>query len=514
RSGESEYFINAKAVRLRDIHELFMNTGVGREGYSIIGQGKIAEIISRKSDERRTVFEEAAGIAKYKYKKEEAQKKLLAVEDNLVRVADIVGELESRVGPLEKESAKARAYLELYEQKKEADISLWLYDMQALKAEITELEDALKLSKNDHERACALLDELEGQSEHLYMLSQEYQAKTEELRNKAASIAQERMRLEGESKVAENEISHINARLDENADAAQLQSQQLEQAKARLALTQTALEDARARHAEAEAVCEQDRLAMEEADRALDEAYNRLSALAEEIAAAARASGDLKAEISALNSTKNADAAKRAEIRESREKYLENIALLEERSARARESAAKYKEKQDEFDRQTAQAKDALSDISAKKKTLGERQNAVYLDYTAKKNRIDALSRMEEHFEGYSRAVRFVMSDYESGKLTGADLYGPLSKLITVDTRYVTAIETALGANIQNIVVEDEGSAKAAILHLKKSNAGRATFYPITTMRASEFNDNLDRAKAQRGFVGLADQLITCDPKF
>jgi len=514
RTGESEYFINAKPVRLRDIHELFMNTGVGREGYSIIGQGKIAEIISRKSDERRTIFEEAAGIAKYKYKKEEAQKKLLAVEDNLVRVADIVGELEGRVGPLEKESAKARAYLELYEQKKEADISLWLYDMQALKAEIAALEDALKLSKNDYERACAFLDDLEGQSERLYMLSQEYQAKTEELRAKSAAITEERMRLEGECKVAENEIQHINARLDENADAAQTQTAQLEQAKARLALTQSALADARTRQAEAEAVCEHDRAILDEADRALDEAYNRLSAIGEEIAAAARAAGDLKAELSALNSTKNADAVKREEIRESREKYLENIALLEERSVRAKESAEKYREKSNEYEQQTAAAKQALADIGAKKKTLGERQNAVYLDYTAKKNRIDALSRMEELFEGYSRSVRFIMSDYERGKLSGAQLYGPLSKLISVDPRYATAVETALSTNIQNIVVEDEASAKAAILHLKKNNAGRATFYPITTMRASEFNDSLDRAKSQRGFVGLADKLVSYDKKF
>ena len=514
RSGESEYFINAKAVRLRDIHELFMNTGIGREGYSIIGQGKIAEIISRKSDERRAIFEEAAGIAKYRYKKEEAQKKLLAVEDNLVRVADIVGELESRVGPLEKESAKARQYLELYDQKKEADISLWLYDMQALKAEIAALEDALKLSKNEYERACELLDEMEGQGDRLYQLSQEYQAKTEEMREKSAAIAEERMRLESECKVAENEIQHISARLDENADAAETQKKQLDSATAHLQQTLATLDDARARQAEAETVCEHDRTVLEAADKALDDAYNRLSALGEEIAAAARAAGDLKAEISALNSTKNAESAKREEIRESREKYLENIAMLEERSARAKESAEKYKEKSNEYERQTSDAKQALTDIAAKKKTLGEKQNKLYLDYTANKNRIDALSRMEELFEGYSRSIRFIMSDYEKGKLTGAVLYGPLSKLISVDPKYATAIETALGTNIQNIAVEDEASAKAAIFHLKKNNAGRATFYPVSTMRASDFNESLDRANAQRGFVGLASSLVTCDKKF
>jgi len=514
RSGESEYFINAKPVRLRDIHELFLNTGVGREGYSIIGQGKIAEIISRKSDERRAIFEEAAGIAKYKYKKEEAQKKLLSVEDNLVRVSDIVRELESRVGPLEKESAKARAYLELYEQKKQTDISLWLFDMQQLKANISALEEAFKLSKNDYERACEFLTDLENQNEHLYQLAQEYQAKTDALREAASAAAETRMQLEAECKVAENEIQHINARLDENADETETQKKQMAQAQARLAQTRAALEDAKARQAEAEAVCETDRQTLDDADRALDEAYASLSALGEEIAAAARAAGDLKAELSALDSTKNAASAKYEEIRESREKYRENIALLEERSRRARESAEKYKAKTDEFEQKTNAAKAAAADIAAKKKVLGERQNTVYLDYTAKKNRIDALSRMEELFEGYSRSVRFIMSDYEKGKLPGATLYGPLSKLITVAPKYTTAIETALSSNIQNIAVEDEASAKAAIRHLKNNNGGRATFYPVTTMRAADFNYSLEIAKKQKGYVGLAHTLVSCDPKF
>ncbi|MGM9624802.1 MAG: chromosome segregation protein SMC [Eubacteriales bacterium] len=514
RTGESEYFINAKPVRLRDIHELFMNTGIGREGYSIIGQGKIAEIISRKSDERRSIFEEAAGIAKYKYKKEEAEKKLLTVEDNLLRVSDIVKELEGRVGPLEKESAKARTYLDLYEQKKQADIALWLYDMQALKTEIAALEEACKLSENEYERACESLDDLENRSERLYLLSQEYKAKEEELREQSSSLSENRMRLETACKVSENEILHITARLGENTDAVRQQKQQSEQARNRLDAARAALSEAEAKKAEAEKICAGDRLTLDEADAALDAAYNRLSALNDEISAAARAAGDLKAELSALDSTKNAESAKRAEIAESREKYKENIALLEERSKRARESAEKYRERIASFDQQSADARAASAEITAKKKKLEELQNNLFLDHTAKKNRIDALSRMEELFEGYSRSVRFIMSEYEKGNLPGTKLYGPLSKLISVEPKYATAIETALGANIQNIAVEDEESAKKAILYLKTKNAGRATFYPITTMRASDFNYPLDKAKAQQGYVGLAHTLIRYDAKF
>ncbi len=514
RAGESEYFINGKAVRLRDIHELFLNTGIGREGYSIIGQGRIAEIISRKSDERRAIFEEAAGIAKYKYKKEEAEKKLLALEDNLLRVSDIVRELEGRVGPLEKESAKARAYLELYERKKQADIALWLFDMQTLKTEIAALDEAVRRSKNDYERACETLSELEEQSERLYTLSQEHKAMEDALREQASALIENKMRLETECKVSENEIEHIAVRLTENADEAQLRAKERAAQEEKRNAAQTALAEAQARKTEAEEICSRDRLAMEEADTALDAAYARLTALNDEIGEAARALGDLKAALSALESTEHADGAKRAEIEESREKYKENIALLEERSRRAKETAAKYKERTDAYEKESETAKAALADIQQKKKQLEARQNDLFLDYTAKKNRIDALSRMEELFEGYSRSVRFIMGEYERGKLPGTTLYGPLSKLITVAPKYATAIETALGANIQNIAVEDEASAKAAILHLKKNNAGRATFYPVSTMRASDFNYPLDKAKAQRGYVGLAHTLISYDSRF
>lgn len=514
RAGDSEYFINGKAVRLRDIHELFLNTGIGREGYSIIGQGRIAEIISRKSDERRAIFEEAAGIAKYKYKKQEAEKKLLAVEDNLLRVSDIVKELEGRVGPLEKESAKARTYLDLYERKKQSDIALWLYDMQALKAEMILLDEACKRSKNDYEHAALTLDDLEAQSERLYTLSQEHKAKEDALREQVAALTENRMQLDGACKVAENEIAHIDARLSENADAADLGAKERAAATEKLEAAKAALAEAEAKKAEAEAICARDREALDKTDAALDEVYDRLSALNDEIGAAAQSLGDLKAALSALDSTKNAESAKRAEIAESREKYRENIALLEERSRRAKESAAKYRERTDAYEKESAAAKAALSDLSQKKKQLEARQNDLFLDYTAKKNRIDALSRMEELFEGYSRSVRFIMGEYEKGKLPGTTLYGPLSKLITVAPKYATAIETALGANIQNIAVEDEASAKTAILHLKKNNAGRATFYPVSTMRASDFGYSLERAKAQRGYVGLAHTLISYDAKF
>ncbi|MCQ2431438.1 MAG: chromosome segregation protein SMC [Clostridia bacterium] len=514
RAGESEYFINAKPVRLRDIHELFLNTGIGREGYSIIGQGKIAEIISRKSEERRNIFEEAAGIAKYKYKKEEAEKKLLTVEDNLTRVNDIVTELESRVGPLEKESEKARTYLALYEDKKKSDIALWLYDMQALKAQIKELSEAFKLSKNEYERAVEQLADMEARGERLYLLSQEHKAKAQEYADQVTELNSAALKLEGECSVLENEIAHIDERLNSNKDQSSEQSKVITETKERLKTANEQLEALLTQKKDAEAICEADRQAEADNDHALDEAYTHISELNDEIAEATRAAGDLKAALSALEASGSADKEKRAEIAESKEKYEDNIRQYEGRLAQAKKATADYQAKNAEFEEQAKAARAALSDIASKKQTLEEKQNAIFLDYTAKKNRIDALSRMEELLEGYSRSVRFVMSEYEHGKIPGAKLYGPLSKLITVQPRYATAVETALGANIQNIAVEDENSAKAAILHLKKNNAGRATFYPLTTMRASDFGFSLQAAERQKGYIGLAHTLVSYDKRF
>ena len=180
RAGESEYYINKKPVRLKDIHELFMNTGIGRDGYSIIGQGRIAEIVSQKSEDRRAVFEEAAGISKYRFKKMEAEKKLLGVEENLLRAQDILNELSARVGPLEKDAEKAKIYLSLYGEKKQLDVSLWLFDMDVLREKIETLKNEFLLSKGEYDRAGEELTDLENRSDRLYTLAQENKAQENE----------------------------------------------------------------------------------------------------------------------------------------------------------------------------------------------------------------------------------------------------------------------------------------------------------------------------------------------
>ena len=514
RAGDSEYFINEKPVRLKDIHELFMNTGVGRDGYSIIGQGKIAEIISRKSEERRSVFEEAAGISKYRYKKEEAQKKLASVEDNLVRVRDIVGELEGRVGSLERESEKARKYLALHEEKKQADVSLWLYDMESLKDQITELAAAKDAAQKEYDAITATIAEHEAAYEELSLAVQKQKLDVDALIAEASSLNEESVRLKGEGDVLSNEAAHIEARQSENKADQKAQLSLLEGAKGAVTTAAKALSEAEAEKAKADAVCEEDRKKEAELDAALDRAYERVSEVEESIRAAAEEAADLKAQLTVLENTRTAGDERKAELEERKKACEEAAEELRERVKKAEETAQEYKARGEALDKDEAKAGEGLTALNEAREQAKESLDALFLAYTEKKNRIDSLARMEELLEGYSRSVRFIMGEAKEGKLPGAVLYGPVSKLITVQKKYVTAIETALGANIQNIAVKDEASAKAAILRLKEANAGRATFYPLTTIRETERGVDPKEAESCKGYLGVASDLVRCEEQY
>ena len=232
RAGESEYYINKKPVRLKDIHELFMNTGIGRDGYSIIGQGRIAEIVSQKSEDRRAVFEEAAGISKYRFKKMEAEKKLLGVEENLLRAQDILNELSARVGPLEKDAEKAKIYLSLYGEKKQLDVSLWLFDMDVLREKIETLKNEFLLSKGEYDRAGEELTDLENRSDRLYTLAQENKAQAEKCTELLSEIAARRLGAKAQIGILENEIEHIDERLGQTDEKQTQRHDCLEKARA------------------------------------------------------------------------------------------------------------------------------------------------------------------------------------------------------------------------------------------------------------------------------------------
>ncbi|MBQ9070329.1 MAG: chromosome segregation protein SMC [Clostridia bacterium] len=515
RTGDSEYLINREPKRLRDIYELFMNTGVGREGYSIIGQGKVAEIVSKKSDERRNIFEEAAGISKYRHRKEESERKLKNTQDNLDRVKDILTELENRVGPLEKEAEKARKGLAIYEEKKRADVSLWLYDTKQIREDIENAENALKLSRHELEIVEQIINDLNAQNDDIFNKLQENKANSGRVFDKIRETTEELHRLDNALRVAESQFAHsaeliaqCNERIDEINKSAENVSKtragyderREEQVGEHKKLMDEKLEFL--------SLQQEISIKVEAIKRELEEALDELTV--EENSAT-----DIKVRIDVLKNSKVADGTKSQDLEAEIEKYEQEGLALKEEADKAEANAAGFKSKIGEKDEIIKECAEKVEALTEEKAQIIDSLNAVKLQKDELLQRASVLQKMVEHFEGYSESIKFVMREYNNGSLdTPGKIHGPLSSLINVDKAYITAIETALGGSLQNIVVDDEATAKAAIYSLKRANAGRATFYPITAIRPASETDEIKRSKTFEGFVGRADTLVSTDKSY
>ena len=515
RTGESEYLINRQPRRLRDIYELFMNTGVGREGYSIIGQGKIAEIISKKSDERRNIFEEAAGISKYRHRKEESERKLKATQDNLDRVRDILTELENRVGPLEKEAEKAKKGLALYEEKKRADVSLWLFDTKKIREDILEAENALKLSRRDLEIVDQTISDLEAQNETLYNKAQSNKAVSEQLLESIRLTTERMHQLDNALRVAESDFSH-SAELIENCNIRiselDASSASIEKTKSEYILRREQFESEykAIMDIRLELLAEEQKLIADisAAKRELEEALDELTVEEGNL-------GTLNVRIGVLKNSKVSDGTKSQDIELEIAKYEAEGVTLKAEAERCDKAAAGFKAS-------IAEKNSVIADAQEKLAALTEKHDALLMDLGNAKverdtvtQRADMLQRMNDHFEGYAESVKYVMKAYMDGKISGkGKIYGPLSSLISIDKKYITAIETALGASLQNIVVESEETAKAAIYTLKSANAGRATFYPISAIKSASETDEIRESAKMAGYVGRADTLVNSDKAY
>ena len=515
RTGESEYLINKQPRRLRDIYELFMNTGVGREGYSIIGQGKIAEIISKKSDERRNIFEEAAGISKYRHRKEESERKLKATQDNLDRVRDILTELEGRVGPLEKEAEKARKGLALYEEKKRADVSLWLFDTKKIREDITEAENTLKLSRRDLDIIDQLISDLEAQNENLYNKTQSNKLISEQLLEDIRLTTERLHELDNSLRVAETEFAHSRelieqcksriAEIDKNSENLEKSKAENLEHRAQIEAEHKSIMDLKL-----EFLAEEQKLASEiaKAKRELEEALDELTV--EENSAQ-----DLNVRINVLKNAKVSDGSKSHDVEAEISKYENDGIELKAEAERCEKAAAGFKNSIAEKDAVIANTAEQLVSLNSEREEILSEINSKKIERDTINGRADMLQRMNDHFEGYAESVKFVMKEYNSGRISGSgEVYGPLSSLINVDKKYITAIETALGASLQNIVVENENTAKAAINALKRANAGRATFYPISAIKSTTETDEIRRAKTLAGYTGRADMLVDSETKY
>ena len=515
RSGESEYMINRKNCRLRDIHELFMNTGVGREGYSIIGQGKIAEILSKKSEDRRNIFEEAAGISKFRQRKEETEKKLSQVEQNVDSLTLIFNELDARVGPLAKDAEKAKRYRVLLEDKKRADVSLWLFDTQKLKTDLQNADGAYRLAAAEYDRLKERIETLEKQSDLVHERLTGSRLASEQLLSEINDTNKRIGVLENSYALATASIRNLG----ELAAACRLRlsafdedDRKIDTQKEELASDITAL-------TEKEKELEDEKLSVL---LLIDALAKNVAALEETLAsdlasieALSQRAMDLRVRLDVSEKAKADDSDKSRSVSEEIAKYRKAEEELSAEVARCEKNTAGYRAKIDTAENIIKEQNDLLLHFAEERELKQRTHNEEEGRISGLAQRIESLRRMEEHFEGYGQSVRFVMQEYGNAPASFVGkVYGPISKLISVDSQYITAIETALGQNLQNIVVENEETAKSAISLLKRSNAGRATFYPISSVRAQSETDEIKRAKDFRGYVGRADTLVSFDEKY
>lgn len=512
RTGESEYLINGQLKRLADIVDLFMNTGIGKTGYSIIGQGKISEIIAQRAEDRRYIFEEAAGISKFRAKKQKAERKLAETETNLIRLNDILSVLEQRVEPLEKDAAKAKVYLDLYERKKALDIALAVFDISNIASQNEEFERSYHMAKHSLEMTQDSLSSLNTQVLTNNDREENNRQKTKEQNEYLSIKKEERHDVTTRRLLAEQEIEHGKSVLARYADDTRKQEELYASALERQNKADIILKAARA---------DEERLKTdyETAQNELNEVYSSLSDLHKEErdtqaeqAACEKQLVDDRIRLSALESSQASLSERMQSVQGELNNATETLSDIEKRLEASRERLASYRKDAS----RTQEKKQAILDSAEKTEkellALSEKRTQTKVSINSKTEQAATLTRMEEHFEGYQKSVRFVLDASANGKLRG--ICGPISKLIKVENRYSIAIETALGSNIQNIVTEDENAAKAAIAALKKENAGRATFYPLSSVHAEKTRIDLQKAKSFTGYVGIASELLSFDARY
>lgn len=510
RSGESVYQINRTNCRLKDIHELFMDTGLGRDGYSIIGQGNVSQILSTKAEDRRSLFEEAAGVSKYKYRKEEATRKLTSVEENLVRINDITSELEGQLNPLKNQSEKARKYLDLYGEYKTLDVNLSLITLERNAADTAEAE------KLYH----SVEDELNGLREQESETERKISALYDENKNKdTEKTAQNEQLIENESKsmtvkndirVSENNIKNNQSNIRRIEDEIAALAKKNEDRAARIEAFKA---DSAEKEKQAQEILERFDAMQEESKEILKEQENIHHIIetkrAESVARLNEVSAK-KAQISGIEALRTSFLERREAVSEElknfnrdQENTRHEIENTEKELTYTREKAEKLKKSVDSCREREERFKRELAQIT-------EKNNAMKVEYNSKTSKRKILEGMENDYAGYAKSVKMVLKAEELKYLA---LYGTISGLIDVKREYVIAIETALGGALQNIIVESEEDAKQAIAYLRKTHGGRATFLPITSVKG-RILDNIHQVSKCDGFIGVASELVTYDKKY
>ena len=506
RSGESEYSINGQNVRLKDVYELLLDTGIGRDGYAIVGQGRIAEIVGAKSAERREIFEEASGIAKYRYRKNEAERRLEAAEGNLERLRDILGELEKRVGPLKRDSEKAQQFLELSERRKSLEVTLWVDAIRRANDTVRDQQRKFEAAQADYERLSRQLDEFDEKSAALREEAQQLVLQVEQANADIRAVTEANAGSESEIAVLKNESEHSRFRIDEATGELERAGQGRQSIETEAAGHKAAIEKL---HGEVAAL-----------DARVAELRTELRALEEKAAASGQRRDVIDAAIARLQDTATAAKVRAASAQSAKEAAAQRLDEAKQQAVELENSAAAAEEEKRRAERRLKDAEEAVTrndNIKAGLKLKLEsrrRQQAEAADALQKADkersntsqRIHILEDLERNMDGYQQSVKAVMRAAAGRRLRG--IIGPVAGILTVEKGYETAIETALGFALQNIVVEDQGCARAAIGFLKDERAGRATFLPLDTVQGSRFTGRLT------GTAEVAADLVKCDPRY
>ena len=506
RSGESEYSINGQNVRLKDVYELLLDTGIGRDGYAIVGQGRIAEIVGAKSAERREIFEEASGIAKYRYRKNEAERRLEAAEGNLERLRDILGELEKRVGPLKRDSEKAQQFLELSERRKSLEVTLWVDAIRRANDTVRDQQRKFEAAQADYERLSRQLDEFDEKSAALREEAQQLVLQVEQANADIRAVTEANAGSESEIAVLKNESEHSRFRIDEATGELKRAGQGRQSIETEAAGHKAAIEKL---HGEVAAL-----------DARVAELRAELRALEEKAAASGQRRDVIDAAIARLQDTATAAKVRAASAQSAKEAAAQRLDEAKQQAVELENSAAAAEEEKRRAERRLKDAEEAVTrndNIKAGLKLKLEsrrRQQAEAADALQKADkersntsqRIHILEDLERNMDGYQQSVKAVMRAAAGRRLRG--IIGPVAGILTVEKGYETAIETALGFALQNIVVEDQGCARAAIGFLKDERAGRATFLPLDTVQGSRFTGRLT------GTAEVAADLVKCDPRY
>ncbi len=509
RSGESEYLMNGTVCRLKDVNELFYDTGIGKEGYSIIGQGQVERILSGKPEERRELFDEAAGIVKFKKRKAETIRRLDDARGKLVRLSDILSELEKQVGPLEKQSEKARDYLKKKEELKHYDINFFLMNNEEKMKHSADTQGHLRNVNDELEKHRAELEDIRREFEEINSSLKELDEEIEKDRNSLSNTGELRTKLEGQIKVLEAQIHSSEENIEQNGKrvvALEESISEKEKEKATLETDKTGVDDetgelTKARDAEKGVLKEiQDKIGAL-TDR-IEEDKSRIIQLLNE-------RGSLQSDKERQNTMLEQAQVRRAQINsqflQARTNEEEQQSIIE----RLKAEFEKVNKEIEDFGYEQKRKEERIGEIHEELSRLDAGMQQKNVLYHQIKTRLESISNITERYEGYSNAAQKVMEKKEEER----GIVGVVADIIRTQKEYETAIEIALGANIQNIVTEDEATAKRMIRYLKEARAGRATFLPLDSIRNPQELKAMDALK-ENGVVGLADEIVDTDPAY